>query len=378
MPGAQPPVTTAPKARVLKAPRLRRRTKPAKADRGSNLVVTEPLSELTKHINHIPLRDMHEWAHRTTEERLAEVRTKNGKIARPMNSFMLYRAAYAERTKFLCAQNNHQVVSRAAGQSWSKEPTKIRELYENLALIERDNHQKAHPNYKFAPNKTQTPPKKKRPLKDETSEGEESGIRGPANSSPMPSNKRARTSGLSSPLNSRDSTPLDTHDNLLGAYQPSIWQVPGGRPMASNMFPTENGYLMPPHPASGAGLMNGHYGTSTSLVGIPGGVHQDLVRSYPSGHAVSQLEESQLDPQLLSAGVAPSTLSRQALHFWQPDQDLGSYLPLGSNNNLTFDHYATASGMEENANIWAGCDDAVSEVGKDFEGWFHPSTYPSQ
>ncbi|QKX55869.1 uncharacterized protein TRUGW13939_02968 [Talaromyces rugulosus] len=393
MPGGQPSASTAPKVRVLKAPRVRRRTKPAKVDRASNPVIDKPLSELTKHLGHIPLKNMRQWAHRDTEERLREVQKKNGKIARPMNSFMLYRSAYADRTKEWCSQNNHQVVSRVSGQSWPKEPTHIREEYELLALIERDNHQKAHPNYKFAPNKTQTPPRKKRPLQDEASEGEESDLRGPSHSSPALPNKMARTSGLSSSLTSRDSTPLDTHDNLLEGYPAGTWQLSGGRPLVPQVFPsTETGYFMPPnpnmmrapdegHPPSGAGLMTGHYGTSTSLVGIPGGVHQDLVRSYPNGHAVSHMEEPQLDPQLLSSDVAPGELrafNRQNFPYWQGGQDLGSYLPLAG--NLSFDHvnYANTPGIDENGDIWAGCEDAASEVGKDLDGWLQQSTYPSQ
>lgn len=70
-----------------------------------------------------------------------------------MNSFMLYRSAYAERTKHWGAQNNHQVVSAVAGQSWPLEPKEIRELYEEYARIERDNHAAAHPGYKFSPSK---------------------------------------------------------------------------------------------------------------------------------------------------------------------------------------------------------------------------------
>lgn len=52
---------------------------------------TSSLSELTKHLTHIPIRDMEDWVHRLTEIRRHQVSKVNDKIARPMNCFMLYR-----------------------------------------------------------------------------------------------------------------------------------------------------------------------------------------------------------------------------------------------------------------------------------------------
>ncbi|CRG84909.1 hypothetical protein PISL3812_02081 [Talaromyces islandicus] len=389
---SQPPASANSRVRVLKAPRVRRRTRPATTDKAPNLVIDKPLSVLTKHLKHIPLKDMKKWANRDAYTRLQEVAEKNGKIARPMNSFMLYRSAYAERTKEWCRKNNHQVVSRVSGQSWPMEPPEIREEYELLALIERDNHQKAHPNYKFAPNKTQTPPRRKRPLADEGSEAEEGEVHGPIQSSPM-SGKRVRPSGLSSSFTSRDSTPLDSHEPLLDTYQPSAWQLPSGRPMGAPLYPsTETGYFMAHanmtraadqgHPASGPGPLNSHYGTSASLVGIPGGVHQELVRSYPSGHAANRLEDSQLDPQLLSSDVAGGDLrsfSWPNFTFRHTEQDLAPYFRLAGNNM----GYEAMSGFPggpgiDDSGIWTGCEDGLSEVSKDLEGWLQPSTgYPS-
>jgi len=77
-----------------------------------------------------------------------------------MNSFMLYRSAYAERTKFWCLQNNHQVVSSVSGASWPLEPPEIRDRFNAYARLERINHSRAHPGYKFSPTKVQTVPTK--------------------------------------------------------------------------------------------------------------------------------------------------------------------------------------------------------------------------
>lgn len=71
-----------------------------------------------------------------------------------MNSFMLYRSAYAERTKQWCTQNNHQIVSSVSGESWPMEPPEVRRQFEEWAKTERQHHHEAHPNYKFSPSKT--------------------------------------------------------------------------------------------------------------------------------------------------------------------------------------------------------------------------------
>lgn len=125
-----------------------------------------PLSEMTKHLTHIPIRNMKDWVCRPTETR-RYMSKRSGKITRPMNSFFLYRSAYADRIKELFSVQNYKVVSWLAGESWRKlEEKKVKEEYENLATIEKNNHIKAHPQYKFTPRprKTRTD-RKKRPFK---------------------------------------------------------------------------------------------------------------------------------------------------------------------------------------------------------------------
>lgn len=116
----------------------------------------------------VPLGDIEAKVHRSAEQRQEEVHSKknNGKVPRPMNSFMLYRSAYAERVKEYCKEGNHQIISQITGHSWSKEPQAIKELYEKYADIDRQNHQKAHPDYKFAPNKN-GPASRKRKGRDD-------------------------------------------------------------------------------------------------------------------------------------------------------------------------------------------------------------------
>ncbi|KAK0633363.1 hypothetical protein B0T14DRAFT_575351 [Immersiella caudata] len=128
------------------------RTKAAK-----NLPILEhPMSELTKE-SQIPVADIETYVNRSTEIRRAEIETgKNpGRVKRPMNAFMLYRKAYQQRAKEWASQHNHQVVSRVCGMSWPLEPETVRTQFKQWADLERDNHQKAHPDYKFTPSKPQ-------------------------------------------------------------------------------------------------------------------------------------------------------------------------------------------------------------------------------
>jgi hypothetical protein len=127
-----------------------------------------PLSELTKDMVNVPIKNMAAWVRRSIDERLLEVEKQKGKVNRPMNSFMLYRSAFADRTKVWCTDQNHQTVSTVCGVSWKMESQSLKNYYGELAKIERVNHQKAHPDYKFQPAKPKG--KGKQDILDEESE----------------------------------------------------------------------------------------------------------------------------------------------------------------------------------------------------------------
>ncbi|KAL2178599.1 uncharacterized protein P884DRAFT_240539 [Thermothelomyces heterothallicus CBS 202.75] len=135
-------------------------------------VLDKPMSELTKGSS-IPIADIEAYVNRPVEVRRQEVETgKNpGRVKRPMNAFMLYRKAYQQRAKEWASQHNHQVVSRVCGLSWPLEPEHVRQQFKLWADTERDNHQKAHPNYKFTPAKPHKPPPKLDAEYDEQSDG---------------------------------------------------------------------------------------------------------------------------------------------------------------------------------------------------------------
>ena len=160
-----------PKAEPKRKPKAAKKTSSANRDQARAIGMTEPLSVLTKDYPQ-PIRDMEEHVNRPAEERLEEMKTR-GKIARPMNSFMCYRSAYAERTKQWCHESNHQKISSLSGISWRMETPEIREKYAKLADTEKENHNKAHPGYKFSPAKAKTTDRKRKGAGSEDEDEEE-------------------------------------------------------------------------------------------------------------------------------------------------------------------------------------------------------------
>lgn len=112
---------------------------------------SERLSEASAHLDDIPLQDMNRWVNRSTQERRREVARK-GKIIHPMNCFMLYRSAYSERVRVILGASEPGAVSqvsisRVTGASWKNESDYIRQKYKALAMIDRQNHGTAFPDY---------------------------------------------------------------------------------------------------------------------------------------------------------------------------------------------------------------------------------------
>lgn len=213
-----------------------------------------PMSEITKD-SPIPVIDIETYVNRSAEERRQEVREGKipGKIKRPMNAFMLYRKAYQNRAKGWCSQHNHQVVSQVCGQSWPLEPDRIRQQFNDWAKLERDNHQKAHPGYKFTPSKPHKPkliePGQKRYFED----GDDSDPEWNARNGSLPPPKRVRITKRETPFDDDDD---DIDEPPRSLYAPprghqgmqqehlnrSAFQTSNpGRPMPQPYEPTENG-----------------------------------------------------------------------------------------------------------------------------------------
>ncbi|CAI6254798.1 unnamed protein product [Periconia digitata] len=314
--------STSPKNREPPRPKLApksRKAKATKSEKPKTPKLTAPLSELTKGMTSIPVRNMEEWVNRSTETRLREVEKRNGYVTRPMNSFMLYRSAFAERTKQWCLQNNHQVVSSVSGESWPLEPDEIRNQYNDYAKIERMNHQTAHPKYKFSPSKTTAPARKR---KGEFSDEEPSDLE---DAEWNPGHKRSRyrpsrqpdqrvgymTSGLDSGF--FDST---FRNNGVGANKPGWDASHDGRPVPMALAhddPYNQYYQVPVH--AGMGMNQAmledmrfrrvdspslQFAPDQALLGLPGGTAVDLMQQLHSQAGTPLGGEPQVDPMLLA------------------------------------------------------------------------------
>lgn len=241
--------------RVQRVPRKRKGSS-EKADKPKLPKLTRPLSELTRDYKDLPIKNMECWVHRTAEVRRQEVEKRGGYVTRPMNSFMLYRSAFAERTKLWCLQNNHQVVSSVSGESWPLESAAIRDKYNELAKIERGNHQAAHPGYKFSPSKAQ---KKKKDSKEEASDNE--GFNDEDDDASMTGGPRARKSARGGRKGIKISNQIQAGGNITSGYMGLCYDhMEGGAQRSS--FTHSNPGKTPPL-CMGSTDMSGQYYQTT-------------------------------------------------------------------------------------------------------------------
>lgn len=295
-----PPRRRAPAGKAKQ--QRRNRTRSTLSEPG--LKIEEAISKLTEDYD-VPIKDMDAWVARPAEIRRKEAKTK-GRISRPMNSFMLYRSAYSERTKKLVGVTNHQVVSKIAGQGWKLEPHDIRKKYEDLAKLERDAHAATHPEYKFSPNKQGQGVTSRR---DEGSpslishgldEGFCSDFESEVGSTvsrvtPAPSYAHSRNQSFEEGYfdTSRDSSPYGTpeHGMSMPNYISPSWpntSHPTGLPMQPNSFHSLS-HMDDDHFRTASPPTQQDIQYSSSLAGLPGAAHHDLLS-----------HTNHMDPQLLA------------------------------------------------------------------------------
>jgi len=260
---------------------------------------------------------MEEWVNRPAEVREKEVERRNGYVTRPMNSFMLYRSAYAERTKMWCAQNNHQVVSSVSGESWPMEPPEVREQYNKYATTERANHAKAHPSYKFSPSKGGNTPRKKKGTYSSDDEADDMSDNNDPDfewqprgdrASAKPSRRQGKEAGYpaySSPLSIEDSFGPNN------GFNKSSWEASNeSKPLPAIMGQADlfnQYYQTTVYPnMSNPGMEDvrmirtatpgSQYGGMPS--GLPGNYHPDLLQLHSTTQSPAPYE-AQVDPMLL-------------------------------------------------------------------------------
>jgi len=283
-----------------------------------------PLSELTKDMDNIPVKDTEAWVNRSLEVRRQEA-AKDQFVKRPSNSFILYRSAYADRARNFQKSANHQIVSSLAGESWAMEPPEIRKKYDAWAKLERENHAKAFPEYKFQP-QTNKASARKRKGRAEDSEEDESDLESDyaynsrASSRPLKSKKAKSTYRESSYTPS--GTSLDEYDAPNIYHQSSHQMVNPGKPLPAglNQLGGAQYYQTTNQRYSGHGYVEdvfvhptdvpaGYHQPGAPVIGIPGAYHHELQGDngeLPMG-AVSM--PTQIDPMLASYDQSQHSLS---------------------------------------------------------------------
>ena len=379
--------TSAPD-RAIHSPRNKKPSKQSKGDKPKIPKIDAPLSELTKTYEHIPLRNMEEWVNRSAEVRRKEVEKRNGYVTRPMNSFMLYRSAFAERTKIWCLQNNHQVVSSISGESWPMEPPKIREQYNEYARIERDNHQKAHPGYKFSPSKAQNSARKRKGMSEDI-EDEELSDRDPDFDWRPSSERRSKTRAgrrqgrqAGYPVNStlRANTGFNPQYANSGIHRSSYQATNPGKPLPvamneqdlhghyyqTTVHPSLNGPNMEDVRIRKTATPGMHFGNAPPLIGLPGAHHYELLENETFDSSLLTLSEAQVDPTLLAYD---SSFADQANGFIT-EQQFREY-----NDDILFGtdthQYGqpTSNAFPSDPNSWQFGDVGATDADEEFTRW---------
>ncbi|KAI9786061.1 MAG: hypothetical protein M1816_008152 [Peltula sp. TS41687] len=402
--------TTQGKPTVTKPAQGKKAAKAAKASKREKPKapkIDKPLSELTANYSHVKIKDMDAWVNRSNEVRFREVEKRNGHVARPMNSFMLYRSAYAERTKVWCLQNNHQVVSSVSGESWPMETPEIREKYEKLAKQERENHQNAHPGYKFSPSKSINAKKRKTLITEfdesELSDGDdedswsEKGSRGKRSKSNRRTVKNAGKLDNNLPYPGLRTRPQNLGGGpLVPSYPATYSGVPGpnvmephgvyGQHYQAPMHPNMNNPYVGEVAMQRTDTPSSHPNAYHALVGLPGTLNQDL---YHGSSANTPAPEHSVDPTLVdpmsnftnnptSANVGHGNALSYNPYPAPYDTQQGGGAPygnlnpsyfldssLGEHHNLETNEFYAPEYREDGDDQWQPKED----VGQEYKGW---------
>lgn len=346
-------------------PAKRRRNNKSNAD---DPLVTEPLSVMTKDYE-IPVADMMAYVSRNDRDRLAEADRK-GKTPRPLNSFMCYRAAYKDRIKKWGKQgDNNQLISKVAGLSWAIEPEEVKEHYKECAKIEGENHLRAFPNYKFAPNKT---PKKRARDDDGDSDPEWDGSH---NCSGLGSKRRrAARHAVRELPRSLTTTPIDMYEPAAGR-NPHIIPLemsmvdPWGRPLgypppytgAPIQYIPQHHYSIPYPTSAPAPVPPQQQYSSSRLISMPPTEIESLLEP-----VVGPKSEQAIDPGLeFSDSFALSSHDGQVYEVYPPGEHV--VYSVGQHSRMT--HPGEQMLSIESGQEWAAIPQAGIAFDDELDRW---------
>ncbi|KAI1437367.1 hypothetical protein GGR50DRAFT_98700 [Xylaria sp. CBS 124048] len=133
--GKQGPITRSRRRNRRKAAAANREAASTRTRRPRPPVLTVPLSVLAKQHPYLPVKDMDDFARRGLSGRVGR-----GRLRRPSNAFILYRAAYYHFTRALFPQVTLGESSRIMGDSWAMESEQVQRRFFDLSLVDYCKH----------------------------------------------------------------------------------------------------------------------------------------------------------------------------------------------------------------------------------------------
>lgn len=324
------------------------KAKPKKKRSGSPLApeyqMTVPFTLLDYDWGDVPLKAVNERAKWSEEKRRVQSTKKNGGLGRPMNNFMLYRAAWADRCKHYFKITNHQKVSKILGHSWRLESAALKEEWSNLAKGESENHKTHLPEYKYQPSKPAT----KRDQDD--SDMDDYGIDGDPDGEYVPPGYRHRQTRRLPPRDVQQAPAMhygqDTYGHQVDlngngwSYdyaqqtQPVQYSQVQPYPLQNSQYLTTGTHHQWQHPVEEMRMMNATpastYSATHGLVGLPGGQAQEILSNSRTQTPLQQFQQPQVSGNFVdqNAAVYPD-------HGF--NQQAETVLPTGADQNTHFE-----------------------------------------
>ncbi|KAG6010197.1 hypothetical protein E4U21_007674 [Claviceps maximensis] len=223
---------------------------PIQASNYESIHLDEALSESAKQYPD-DFIDPVAYAYRSIEER-RQKSIEEGKVSRPLNSYMLYRKAYQQVARRVIRKDQQQSASQTVGTSWTKlERDEIKTKFRALAKVDHEKHLEAFPTYRYTPTQGKNPrgsPESKRPTTAERKSLRRAGQR---STDSLPRTKQASTPAGSDGLLS-DQTYSSGPDWWFRDRQDCATVLP----QTGNMYDCYEPYAMTPPTYFGVSLQN--------------------------------------------------------------------------------------------------------------------------
>ena len=271
------------------------------------------------------------------------------------------------------------------------EPTEVREQYNEYARIERDNHQKAHPGYKFSPSKAQNTARKRKGMPEDSDDDETSGLDDPDFDWRPPGDRRPRNrinkrQGREAgyPVNSALQSQMGygMQPPNLGLNKSSYQLLNPGKPLPAQMNELElygQYYQTTVHPhVSGPNTVEDvhmrktdmpglHSGSAPPLIGLPGSHHYELLDHDALSHIDPGMTEPQVDPTLLGfdqnyAAHPSSFLSEQQFNEYNEEALFGA-------TSQTFGQQDAGGTYQPAQGHWQYGETRAADADDDFDKW---------